>query len=182
MINLVFPNFPSVEDTLFKTSLLATVQLMLGADPPVGPTLINVTPAPIFPNNTDESTATVAGTMAAGTIQGTASAASVAVSSSQLSTAWSTSTTSEFLASCLSAATATVTSAGQSIGTGAVTLAAGAAASLAVSGADQYSVSGSGNLSFYGPAEWEHGRRRRLGQLHGQHHRKRLDHADDKRR
>ena len=38
-----------------------------------------------------------------------------------------------------------------------MTLAVGAAATLGVSGADQYSVSGSGNLSFYGPAESELG-------------------------
>ena len=68
--------------------------------------------------------------------------------------AWQSTSTGSYSASSLSVSSATVENAGgQIVGSGTVGLSAANPISLAISGTNQYIVSGSGSLSFYGPAE-----------------------------
>ena len=72
----------------------------------------------------------------------------------QVDASWSSVTMSSFLATSLNANSAIVKDAnGNSIGSGTVVFSAAAATPLFISGSDQYSVSGTGSLSFYAPAE-----------------------------
>jgi uncharacterized membrane protein len=102
--------------------------------------------------------ATVAPSVAANRTAGsvTASLTTQLVSAAgSLNASWSTSASaSNFLSSTLTAPTATVKNAnGVAVGSGSVALAAGTLTPVGVSGTDQFTVNGSGSLSFYGPAE-----------------------------
>jgi hypothetical protein len=71
-----------------------------------------------------------------------------------LSATWTSTATGGFEATALNSANAMVVdSSGKSVGAGAVVLAADSPVSAALSGNDQFSVSGTGGLSFYGSSE-----------------------------
>jgi hypothetical protein len=73
--------------------------------------------------------------------------------SGQIAGSWNSSAVSGFQAGTLNAASATVqNSTGQTVGTGAVGLSVTSPVPAAISGATTYAVTGTGDLSFYGPA------------------------------
>jgi uncharacterized membrane protein len=77
-----------------------------------------------------------------------------AVASGSLTASWVGAATSTFLASSLGATAATVVdSQGDTVGTGTATLSALGPTAVSISGGPQFSVNGSGSLSFYGPAK-----------------------------
>jgi uncharacterized membrane protein len=142
-----------VAQTEFMEALDATVLRLTGQDPEVTGILSNPLPLSTLPSNAASGTVTATSHLTPGSVQGTVQSASVAVSH-QISATWSSTAASAFEATALNAAGATVVDAsGKTIGTGAVALAAPNAVPIAVSGNDQYSVTGTGSLSFYGAAE-----------------------------
>jgi uncharacterized membrane protein len=86
-------------------------------------------------------------------VGGEMSVGSITVSN-QVGASWTSSAASSLLANTLRATGATVTdSKGSDVGSGEVGLDASVAVPLSISGNNQYTVSGMGTLSFYGPAE-----------------------------
>jgi Transglutaminase-like superfamily/LVIVD repeat len=89
---------------------------------------------------------------AGGAVTGQVQAASVRATN-QIAATWSSTAISSFQAGTLTASNATVkNSNGQMVGSGAVELSATAPVAASISGSVNYSVNGTGDLSFYGPA------------------------------
>jgi hypothetical protein len=133
--------------------VLLSLTHLAGVDPPVLPGLWgNSIPIPT-PGNLSSNAVALTASAPTGNTTGTAAVPNVAASG-QLSAAWSTSSTSAFRLSSLGAASATVRDAnGNPVGTGAIGLSAAAPVPASIAGTNQYSVNGTGSLSFYGPAE-----------------------------
>src|SRR5207244_7423033 len=95
----------------------------------------------------------VAAGVAAGVVTGTAPV-SRAIATGSLAASWTSSAANTFLATSLAAPAATVRDPGGNVvGTGGVNRTVGRLTPASVSGGGLYSVTGNGNLSFYGPAE-----------------------------
>src|SRR5262249_12733233 len=124
-----------------------------GGDPAVGPVLSSpVVPDPVQPPGQFARPLTRPATLSAGAVQGQVQAASVRATN-QIAAAWSSSATSGFEIASLTASNATIrNSANQVVGTGAAGLTLAAPIPASISGATNYSVTGIGDLSFYGPA------------------------------
>jgi uncharacterized membrane protein len=122
----------------------------LPGDPPLFPAL-TAQVASSSPANFATDSVTVAGGPAPSHLASTVDTTSLAVSN-QITASWSSSSNSGFQVSTLNGSGATVTDAsGNAVGSGAVALAATTPIGATVSGGDQYNVSGTGSLSFYGP-------------------------------
>ena len=120
-------------------------------DPPLFPALTTEL-ASLAPANTATGSLAVTAGLSLPGLSSTVNTASVAVSN-QLSASWASSAIAGFQVTALSTAGATVTDlTGKLVGTGAISLATATPIAAAVSGNDQYHVSGTGSLSFYGPA------------------------------
>jgi transglutaminase-like putative cysteine protease len=118
-------------------------------DPPVPPILSGS--GPFVAPSAGSKSFQRSGSLSAGNVQGTIQAASVRATN-QIAAAWSSTAISSFQAGMLNASNATVKNNGQTVGTGAVTLNASTPVASAISGNVNYSVNGTGDLSFYGPA------------------------------
>jgi uncharacterized membrane protein/transglutaminase-like putative cysteine protease len=124
-----------------------------GVDPSVQSELVDTTIPLPTPTNVSQNTAPGASALPAGATSGSA-AVPIVAASGQLAAAWSTASTSAFQLTSVSTAGATVTDAnGHTLGSGSVDLAGSTAVDSAVSGNNQYTITGAGSLSFYGPAE-----------------------------
>jgi uncharacterized repeat protein (TIGR01451 family) len=127
--------------------------ILVGGDPSVLPELWDERIPQPQPSNQSTAFQTVTAGTTAGTLSTTITVPNVATSG-QLVATWSTAATSAFEVTSLNAASATVTKGNsQMVGSGAVGLSAATAVGAAISGNNQYSINGSGTLSFYGPAE-----------------------------
>ena len=126
--------------------------LFLGVslDPPVAPILTTLKNDEALPANVGTATAGETSNVAAGPLQASVVDTTGSVSGA-LTAGWSSSAVSSFQAESGTMPGATVTdSSGHVIGTGTVTVSAAAPVSVAISGNDQYSVDGTGSLTFYG--------------------------------
>jgi hypothetical protein len=122
-------------------------------DPPISPALSDDNFPGALPANLVLAESTRPATIVAGNSTGDAVVPEAAVSG-QLAATWSTASASALQIVSLSATSATVADAqGKHIGSGPVRLALVEAVPASVSGNNQYSVTGTGSLSFYGPAE-----------------------------
>ncbi len=124
-----------------------------GIDPAVPIQLLdNAIPLP-YPSNLSHNDASFAATIPDNSTSASVSSLNV-VATGQAAANWSTSTISTFQISSLSIPLATITdSNGDKIGTGIVILSTPAPVQTEVSGNNNYSLNGSGSLSFYGPAD-----------------------------
>jgi len=139
--------------SVFEQVLTATVLDLTGQDPGVIPILSNPVPVTALPSSRASGSVTASGPLAAGPVGGGAKAINVSVSG-QNAASWSSAPASDFQASALNASNATVVdSGGKTIGAGPVAMATLSPVSAVLSGKDQYSVNGTGSLSFYGTAE-----------------------------
>ncbi len=127
--------------------------LFLGValDPPVAAFVLTplesdeAVPVNVATASVDETAGIAAGPVQASVIDTTGSV------SGKLTAAWSSTAVSSFQAESATMPGATVTdSSGHKIGTGAVVLSAASPVSVAISGNDQYTIDGTGNLTFYG--------------------------------
>lgn len=127
-------------------------------DPPVSPLNVNLNiPFPTSPGATASNGVEAPSNLTAGQVNGTIQVAN-AVASGDLTAAWSSTATSSFMASALTATTATVVnSQGVTVGSGLVSLSASSPVAVAISGNGQYNVNGQGSLSFFAPAETQVG-------------------------
>jgi hypothetical protein len=130
------------------------IGLIIWADPPLEPVEGGLDgPNPDKPSNVAIATSQQTSTIAGGTVNGTAQVASIAVSNQQ-QVSWSTTASSSFQAQSISAATgAVVDSNGNLVGSGTVLLTGPGPIPVSLSGSDGYNITGTGSLSFYGPAE-----------------------------
>ncbi len=151
--SISLPIFKEAYITELNTDLLSLKVFLSRNDPPLPPTLLSATTTPLFPANVEVSDTTIASNMPAGSVAGTAQITSLAATS-VTSASWADDASSAFQAATLTASGATVVGPGGAVvGCGTVALAAGSSTvGIAVSGEDTYQVSGSGSLSFYGPA------------------------------
>ena len=143
----------TLAEALWEEAFEIIAFTFLVIDPPIAPTLVNLTLAASL-SQPNQATATASSTsqLPRGPIQGTVQVDQVAVSQ-QMSVSWSSTATSSFQANALSVSSATVVSStGQTQGTGTIALTASSAVPLILSGSDEYEVDGTGGLSFYGPA------------------------------
>lgn len=130
------------------------LQLLGKTDPPIPTLWSNLRiPYPAISLAVSNTQANVQASLYPGKLGGSPQASDVAVSG-QLSAGWASRTTSGFLASSLGADAATVVNArGATLGSGTVALSSQSAAALSMAGNTDYSIDGSGSLSFYAPAE-----------------------------
>ena len=142
--------------SLFDAAYNTTLQIQLAlfkanVDPPV-PLSLSAVAQPLFGSHPVSQTVTVPANIAAGPVAGTVQAPRVSASG-QLTGSWSGAGVSGFRVQSLGAAGAVVTNgSGATVGSGAVSLAPTGPLAAAVAGNNQYSVTGSGSLTFYGPA------------------------------
>ena len=142
-----------VSENVFNAALDATVKRLTGEDPAITAFVTDPAPLTTLPANQASGAVSATNQFSAGSIQANVQTTNVSVSQ-QISATWSSTATSSLEATTLNAATATVVdSHGNTVGTGAVALAALDATSLSVSGNDQFNVNGNGSLTAYGPAE-----------------------------
>ena len=152
VIASIIVNAGLVATTSFYTALLIYTHLNK-LEPPLLPFLSDLSIPPPTPGNVSQSPDLAPRTLTAGAATGAVAVPGFAVSGG-LAASWSASSTSDFQAQRLDATVATVTDAtGKPVGTGAVELTADSPVAAGISGNNQYSVNGTGSLSFYGPAE-----------------------------
>ena len=127
--------------------------LVNGIDDDASGSLMNLQVPLVQPQNSSTAQMQAPAAIAPGAVSGTTNAVATGVSGDQ-SASWTSSSTSAFQAQTLTAAGAVVEdSNGKKIGSGSVALSATRAVAAAIAGNNQYSVNGTGSLSFYGPAE-----------------------------
>lgn len=132
----------------------AVLGLVAALDPPLQPLISNESiPLPINPRDEATSVLQIPATSTGGDASSAMLTSSVTVSN-EIAANWTTSAKSSFSIGSLNATSAHVLDAnGDTVGSGAVTLATTPANFAAVSGNASYSVIGQGSLSFFGPAE-----------------------------
>jgi uncharacterized membrane protein/transglutaminase-like putative cysteine protease len=122
------------------------------ADPPVFPLQFDDAFHPVGPRSQATGTSSSVTPIAAGPVSAADRAGSVTFSG-QVSSTWQSTATSRFSALVLNVPAATIADAqGHTIGTGAAALSVTAPTVVSIAGNVAYSVSGAGDLSFYGPA------------------------------
>jgi hypothetical protein len=137
----------------FEQMLSNTVKGLTGEDPPFNPFLSNLQPPAFLPTSLADESATFPATTTGGAVTGTVQTPSVAVEGS-LTASWATTSVSSLNVATLTANGASITDGfGNAVGSGVAMLGLNAPITAALSGNNQYSVSGTGNLSFYGAAE-----------------------------
>jgi uncharacterized membrane protein len=137
----------------FQKTLDYTVKALTGQDPPFNLFLSNLQPPALLPPYLATSSVNSAATASGGAVAGTDQLSSLAVSGA-LSASWATNGISSFQVTSLSVANGSVRdSGGKLVGSGQVTITPSALVEASVVGNNQFSVNGTGSLSFYGPAE-----------------------------
>ncbi len=124
------------------------------ADPPIGTELIGLNLPPLLKTGSSISAASVpvAATLPAGNVSGSVDADSTVVSGN-LTATWASTSTTALQVGSLAASNATVKDAnGIIVGVGTIGLNPFSPLPVSVSGTVNYSVTGAGNLSIYGPA------------------------------
>jgi uncharacterized membrane protein len=121
-------------------------------DPPVPGVLLSAAAPGAGPSsNLFSQLVQFSSTAPSGAVTGQVVAASLRATN-QVAATWSSTAISSFQAAILTASSATVRNNGQTIGSGAVALSVTTPIAASISGAVNYSVNGTGDLSFYGPA------------------------------
>jgi uncharacterized repeat protein (TIGR01451 family) len=150
LLLLTVTGFTSAYDA--ELDYLYAHQKFSPGDPPAPSLLVNSVGLLDIPQNSDQNPTSVSAGITAGAATGTGTVSTLSVNGS-VQASWATEATASLQASSLNAGTATVVSGtGAVIGSGNVTLSSSNSTALDVSGSDNYSVTGVGGLSFYGPA------------------------------
>jgi uncharacterized repeat protein (TIGR01451 family) len=136
----------------FEWAVENTIYGLTGQDPPISPFLSNLQPPSFLPTNLDDAFIASPATSASGAIAGAVQIPSLSIQG-PLSASWTSSDISSLDVASLTAASASVTDVnGNAIGTGTVALELDTTLMAAVSGNNQYNVTGTGTLAFYGAA------------------------------
>ncbi|HEV3341450.1 MAG TPA: transglutaminase domain-containing protein, partial [Pirellulales bacterium] len=137
------------------SAVAAVFAALIAHDPPLpsGSVNLNIFDSSFLPSNSRQQKVSAAKSLTAGTVTGQSNVRALAVSGVSAGS-WTSTATSSLSVSSISATTATVSSAsGQPLGAGTIAVNTTTPTSTQVSGNVQYSVTGQGSLSLYGPSE-----------------------------